>query len=119
MGEVRLAADGGVLSHNMAAVEAVYTAVLLGRGGFQQDGPTDAVVQAYLADAVGGLSNEVSLAERRDRRGNGRSRLATFEARPADGVARWRTGRTREILIGLRQSRRAPHHRPTRGHSRA
>jgi lipopolysaccharide transport system ATP-binding protein len=102
MGEV--AASGRTVvfvSHNMAAVRGLCTrAVLLGQGRVQRDGPTDTVVQAYLADAVGGSSNEVLLAERRDRRGSGRARLATFEARPTDGGGPLRTGEDAEILVG-------------------
>jgi len=49
----------------MAAVEGcVHGRWLLGRAD-SAGWSTDAVVQAYLADAVGGLVERVSLAERR------------------------------------------------------
>jgi lipopolysaccharide transport system ATP-binding protein len=101
MGEV--AASGRTVvfvSHNMAAVRGLCTrAVLLAQGRIQQDGATDAVVQTYLAEAVGGSSSEVSVAERRDRRGSGRGRVATFEARPTDSGGPLRTGEDAEMLV--------------------
>jgi lipopolysaccharide transport system ATP-binding protein len=89
------------VSHNMSAIRGLCSrAVLLGAGRVQRDGPTDAVVQSYLAETVGQAMSDVPMIERTDRGGKGHVLVTSVQARNANGTREVRVGRDAEVLIG-------------------
>lgn len=66
------------VSHNMAAVKQLCTkTILLERGSVTMEGPTDAVIEKYLAENEKTLS--LPIDERKDREGNGKVKFTNCE----------------------------------------
>jgi len=73
------------VSHNMAAIQNMCRRCLLLHGGeLVADGEPDAVIRRYM-DQVDTMQRDCSLAERRDRAGNGAMRITGFHLQSADG----------------------------------
>ena len=87
MGEV--AGEGRTVlfvSHNMGAVENLCSrSLLLSRGSNVLDGSSQSVVDYYLTNLLPYSIDDVTLAERTDRSGNGRVRLTSFHIEDPDG----------------------------------
>jgi lipopolysaccharide transport system ATP-binding protein len=67
------------VSHNMATVESLCTrGIVLRNGEVYRDGPPEEVISAYLKSSYGG-KKDLSLKERRDRKGSGLIRMTKFE----------------------------------------
>src|SRR5262245_9372533 len=72
------------VSHNMTAVNHLCDwAIQLDHGHVKRSGPTAEVVRAYLAETAGAA--RLSVADRTDRRGNGRLRVQAITLRGDDG----------------------------------
>ncbi len=68
-----------VVSHQMESIETLCArAVWLEQGGIVADGEAGTVVRSYLAQTIGNV-REGEIAERVDRRGDGRLRFTAFE----------------------------------------
>ncbi len=91
------------VSHNMSAIRSLCTkAVLVDKGEVQMVGSPDEVIQAYT-DRTEALhkDGQTLVADRKDRSGNGKVRVVSFEARGPQGrTGPLRTGAEAEFIIG-------------------
>jgi lipopolysaccharide transport system ATP-binding protein len=83
MGDVARAGRTVVLvSHNMAAINALSTrVVMLNEGGIVFDGPTSEATARYYAESLEGAESGTSLLDFK-REGNGKARFSTLSVQP-------------------------------------
>lgn len=90
------------VSHNLGAVESLCSRTIrLDHGRIVDDGPSREVVARYLASAASG---DTALAQRTDRRGDGRLRFRDVEILAADGP---RTGEELRLRLHFSVQREA------------
>ncbi len=77
------------VSHNMAAVENLCTrGIWIDGGQVRQDGPTHAVIEAYMSTFLGLQTGSVDLREFAARRGSGQVRVTALDFLGPDGEPR-------------------------------
>lgn len=86
LGKMGQVAEGGrtilFVSHNMVAIERLcHRAIWLDGGRKRGEGFSEQIVREYLDASIGNRDLSVPLAERRDRRGNGRLRFTGVRLR--------------------------------------
>jgi homopolymeric O-antigen transport system ATP-binding protein len=99
------------VSHNMAAVSALCTrAVLLEEGRLTSSGDPQAIIEEYLARSH--LDAATAIADRQDRRGEGKVRLTQVTVLNQDGQPAPSVSSGQDITIALDYDMRgAPEHR--------
>lgn len=107
LGKIGDVAKGGrtvlLVSHNMAAVQALCTSgVFLSQGRVVKQGPAADVVQHYLKTIATPAIESQRLADRTDRSGNGRIRLTRFwlEDEACKPIERCMSGDTVHLVFG-------------------